>query len=124
MRSAVAAGCTGAAHTWTPAGSVVGGSIALNAVQQQVKVNGAKQQGVKFTIGASAAEGVDWTVTIKNAAGTVVVTKKGTRTAPFSAKAFIAPILLGSGSYTATVRLTATENEGRWLSAMKTAVSS
>jgi hypothetical protein len=124
VRAAVAAGCTGAAHTWTPAGSVVGGTIALNAVQQQVRVNGKKQPGVKFKIGASAAEGVAWTVTIKNAAGTVVATKKGTRTAPFNAKAFIMPILLGSGSYTATMTLTATQNGERSVSATKTAASS
>jgi hypothetical protein len=101
VRAAVAAGCTGAAHTWTSAGSVV-----------------------KFKIGASAVEGVAWTVTIKNAAGTVVATKKGTRTAPFSAKAFIMPILLGSGSYTATMTLTATQNGERSVSATKTAASS
>jgi hypothetical protein len=123
VQHAIAAGCTGARHAWTPATSVVGGSIALGAVQQQVRVAGKTQHGVKFTVGASAAEGVAWTLTVKNAAGTVVATRKGTRSAPFDTKTFTTPVLVGSGSYTATMTMTATLNGKRTLTATKTASS-
>jgi hypothetical protein len=124
VHAAVGAGCAGAPHTWTSSTSVVGGSITLGAVKQQVRIGGKKQQGVKFTIGASSAEGVAWTLTIKNASGAVVATRKGTRSAPFNTKTFIAPVLLGSGSYDATMTMAATTNGKRSLTATKSASSS
>jgi hypothetical protein len=124
VQQAIAAGCTGAGHTWTPATSVVGGSISLGAVQQQVRIKGKTQHGVKFTVGASAAEGVTWTLTVKSASGAVVATRQGSRSAPFATKTFIPPVLVGSGSYTATMTMSATLNARRTVTATKTAASS
>jgi hypothetical protein len=123
VRSAIGSGCTGAPRAWRPASSVVGGSVTLNAVKQQVRVGGTAQPGVKFTVGAASDEGVTWTLTVKNAAGKVVATKTGTRTAPFDAKTFTTPILVGSGSYTATMTLVATLNGKRVVAASKSASS-
>lgn len=125
VHAAISAGCTGPPHAWTSATSVVGGSITLGAVQQQVRIRGKKQQGVKFTVGAASAEGVAWTLTIKDhASGAVVATRKGSRGAPFDTKTFIAPVLLGGGSYDATMTMTATTNAKRSLTATKSASSS
>lgn len=123
VRTAIAAGCASAKRTWTAADSVVGGSITLTASQQQVRIAGKVQRGVKFALGASSTEGVAWNLTIKNAAGNVVVSKRGSRSAPFDTKTFIAPVLLGTGSYTARMTLTATFSGKRSLSATKSAAS-
>jgi hypothetical protein len=115
-RGAIGAGCGGARHAWTPATKVVGGSVTLTATKQQVRVNGRTQQGLKFAIAASSDEGVAWKLTIATAAGKVVAAKQGARTARFDAKNFIAPVLVGSGSYKATFTLSATTNPGRTVS--------
>jgi hypothetical protein len=122
-KAAIAAGCSGAPHPWTPASSVVGGSITLGAVQQQVRWRGKKQPGVKFTVGASSDEGVAWTLTVKDAAGKTVATKRGTRTAPFDTKTFTTPVLVGSGSWTATMTMRALYSD-RALTVAKTGSSS
>jgi len=123
VKAAVGAGCGGGAQTWTPATSVVGGRSTVGAVQQQVRVGGKLQQGVKFTFGAAAGEGVTWAIEIKNAAGKVVASKSGIRDAPFDAAAFVTPILVGAGTHSATLKLAATSNSARAVSASKKATS-
>jgi hypothetical protein len=123
VKAAIAAGCTGAVHTWTPAKSVVGGSITLNASRQQVRVGGKTQPGVKFTVGASAAEGVAWKITVTNGAGKIVASKQGTRAAPFNTGTFTTPILVGRGSYSAAMTMTATQNHARTLTVTKSGTS-
>jgi hypothetical protein len=116
-KAAIAAGCTGATRTWTPATAVVGGSAKLTATRQQVRVAGKTQPGVKIAIAAASDEGVAWKLTVANSSGATVLTRSGTRTARFDAANFVAPVLLGSGSYKATFTLTATTNPGRTVTA-------
>jgi hypothetical protein len=123
VKSAIGAGCAGGAAAWSPAGGVVGGSAGVTAKQQQVRVGGKKQQGVKFSFAAAAAEGVTWSIEVENAAGKVVASKSGVRDAPFSAKTFVTPILVGAGSYTATLKLSAETSPGRTVAASKSAAS-
>lgn len=123
VKAAIGAGCPGAQSSWTPATGIVGGSIDVRAKKQQVRKGGRKQKGVKFEFGGGAAEGISWTVQIKNKAGKVVVSKSGMRDAPFAAPNMFAPVLLGGGSYTATMTFTALTNDARTLRQSKSAKS-
>jgi hypothetical protein len=122
-KAAIAGGCTGSARTWTPATTVVGGSAKLTATQQQVRVKGKAQPGVKIAISAASDEGVAWKLTVTNASGATVLTKSGTRTARFDAANFVAPVLLGSGTYKATFTLAATADAARTVTATVQAAS-